>query len=232
MGIILLRHGESVANIAGDNSDTIETPLSPLGIKQALTTAKFLKDNFNIVAIMCSDYTRAIETAKPIADLLNIKIIIDKNLRESSNGVLDGVKFSDINKIPKIGNKLEQLIKKVSSYNLIDRIKNVDDYAKYRSKLLDLSEAETDDELFNRIRTFKKKAFSLEKTLKGDVLIVTHNGVIKYTMQEMFNIVADGLGNNFASNSDGVIKNCHISYVKKVDRKNILALQLYTGHLK
>ncbi len=91
MKIILIRHGESVANAIRDDKDKIfigqwDCELTELGKQQALN----LRDDPLIKdadMFFCSDLKRAVETARLITDG---KIIADKRLRERSLGCFEG----------------------------------------------------------------------------------------------------------------------------------------------
>src|SRR5215813_15575111 len=63
-------------------------------MEQARVTAKALaKENIN--AIYSSDLLRAVQTAEPLAKLLNLKIITNAAFRERNVGVLEGLTFDE-----------------------------------------------------------------------------------------------------------------------------------------
>ncbi|MEK7724729.1 MAG: histidine phosphatase family protein [Acidobacteriota bacterium] len=72
--LYLIRHGQSAGNAEGRFGGHSATPLSPLGIQQAEFTAQFLVKE-RIGAIYSSDLLRAVQTAEPLAKLLNQEII-------------------------------------------------------------------------------------------------------------------------------------------------------------
>jgi probable phosphoglycerate mutase len=84
--IFLVRHGE-VTNRKNIIYGYLPVPLSPKGKIQALKAGIFLKKK-NIAAIFTSPQKRSQETAKIIKKAIGgkIKIITDKNLRESGFG--------------------------------------------------------------------------------------------------------------------------------------------------
>ena len=84
--IFLVRHGE-VVNKKKIIYGYLPVPLSPKGEKQAKKAGIFLKRK-NITAIFVSPQKRAQQTAKIIQKSIGnkIKIITDKNLRESAFG--------------------------------------------------------------------------------------------------------------------------------------------------
>ncbi len=92
--LYLIRHGQSAGNAEGRFGGHGPTPLSALGIEQAKKTAKAL-ENEGISAIYSSDLTRAMQTAEPLADLLNLPILKSKALRERHVGKLEGLTFDE-----------------------------------------------------------------------------------------------------------------------------------------
>ncbi len=90
----LVRHGQSAGNAEGRFGGHGPTPLSELGRQQAEITAKALAKE-RIKAIYSSDLLRAVETAKPLADLLDLPIIQTAAFRERKVGVLEGKTFDE-----------------------------------------------------------------------------------------------------------------------------------------
>ena len=75
--LLLIRHGQS-----------------PLGREQAEKTARILAKE-GVDAIYSSDLERAVQTAKPLSDLLGIPINKSRALRERHVGVLEGLTFDE-----------------------------------------------------------------------------------------------------------------------------------------
>lgn len=92
--LYLIRHGQSAGNAEGRFGGHSPTPLSPLGIQQAEMTAQSLSKE-KIRAIYSSDLLRAIQTAEPLAKLLNLEIITTSDFRERNVGVLQGLTFDE-----------------------------------------------------------------------------------------------------------------------------------------
>jgi broad specificity phosphatase PhoE len=92
--LYLVRHGQSAGNAEGRFGGHSPTPLSDLGKEQAEITARFLaKERIN--AIYSSDLIRAVQTAKPLAELLDLPIIKTSAFRERKVGVLEGLTFDE-----------------------------------------------------------------------------------------------------------------------------------------
>ncbi len=92
--VILVRHGQSLGNAEGRFGGHTDTPLSPLGRKQARATALTLAPE-KLTALYCSDLPRAIETAEPLAKLSGLQIQPTDAFRERSVGVMEGLTFEE-----------------------------------------------------------------------------------------------------------------------------------------
>ena len=92
--LYLIRHGQSAGNAEGRFGGHGPTPLSELGIQQAERTAQVLAKE-GISAIYSSDLHRAVQTAEPLANLLNLPINMRETLRERHVGVLEGLTFDE-----------------------------------------------------------------------------------------------------------------------------------------
>jgi len=88
--IILVRHAKSVANKEGFLGGITDYPLCEEGYEEARDLANYLK-NIGLDAIYSSPLTRAVETATPIAKILNKEIIICNDLRELNFGSWEGL---------------------------------------------------------------------------------------------------------------------------------------------
>ena len=90
--MILLRHGQSEFNLhfsATKRDPGIPDPrLTPLGHAQAEAAAAALQ-HAGLRRIMASPYTRALQTAAPIARRLNLPIVVNPALRERYAFVCD-----------------------------------------------------------------------------------------------------------------------------------------------
>lgn len=92
---IMVRHGQSEANVEKIYAAHVNTPLSSLGREQAARLGEYLKDT-PIDAIYSSDLQRAHDTAAPTAKYHNLPIIDSKALREINGGEWEGKKFADL----------------------------------------------------------------------------------------------------------------------------------------
>ena len=92
--LYLIRHGQSAGNAEGRFGGHGPTPLSDRGRRQAEMTANILAKE-GIAAIYSSDLQRAVETAEPLAKLLDLPIHQSPAFRERHVGVLEGLTFDE-----------------------------------------------------------------------------------------------------------------------------------------
>lgn len=92
--LYLIRHGQSEGNAEGRFGGHGTTPLSEHGRQQAERTAKVLAKE-GIHAIYSSDLLRAVQTAEPLAQILNLPINMREAFRERNVGVLEGLTFDE-----------------------------------------------------------------------------------------------------------------------------------------
>jgi broad specificity phosphatase PhoE len=92
--LYLIRHGQSAGNAEGRFGGHSPTPLSELGKEQAEITARHLAKE-RIEAIYSSDLARAVQTAQPLANLLELPIVKTTAFRERKVGVLEGLTFDE-----------------------------------------------------------------------------------------------------------------------------------------
>lgn len=83
--MILLRHGQSEFNVhftaTRRDPGVIDAPLTELGHAQAAEAARQL-GNKRLTRIITSPYTRALQTAAPLAKALNLPVLINPIVRE------------------------------------------------------------------------------------------------------------------------------------------------------
>lgn len=96
--IILLRHGESEANLKGVGAGQTDVPLTELGVRQAELAARYILEHEKIDVIYSSDLQRAVNTALPVARALGLQINTDKRLREIDTGDFVGLTFEERNR--------------------------------------------------------------------------------------------------------------------------------------
>ncbi len=87
--VTIIRHGETEWNGLGRYQGHFDSPLTERGLAQARAAAKVLA-NENFDAFYSSDLGRAVKTASIIADRLRCRFFTDKRLREQHYGLIQG----------------------------------------------------------------------------------------------------------------------------------------------
>lgn len=87
--IYLVRHGKDDESYVGGWSNI---DLTSKGREQIKRTALWFKENnIHVNNIFTSDITRAVSSAKIIADILKLDVNLDSNFRELNKGLLNGL---------------------------------------------------------------------------------------------------------------------------------------------
>ncbi len=106
--LIVVRHGESTANVAREDAESAgaeviavqardaDVPLSELGVRQAEALGRWLAQVSNAArpdSVWCSPYVRARQTAEAAlaADERELPIRVDERLRDKELGILDAL---------------------------------------------------------------------------------------------------------------------------------------------
>src|SRR5579864_8847752 len=104
--LVIVRHGQSERNLAKElakasgsletwpsNLRDVDTPLTPLGVQQAIATGQFLRDKAGFDVIFSSPYMRTLQTSQHISEHLATapRLILEERIREIEFGVLDGL---------------------------------------------------------------------------------------------------------------------------------------------
>ena len=93
--IVLIRHGESVANAERRFTHGPYEPLTERGRTEALAAGRFARGRFDPVALYASPFERALETARGIGSVLGLEPAIIDALREQDFGELRGRPYAD-----------------------------------------------------------------------------------------------------------------------------------------
>ena len=94
--LILIRHGQSLANARDLFAGHSDFDLSEFGKRQAAMTAAYLKRHERVDAIYASDLLRAYHTACPIGEAFGLPVVKDTALREIFAGKWESMSFPDI----------------------------------------------------------------------------------------------------------------------------------------
>lgn len=93
--VIFVRHGQSECNLSRRFAGQIDAKLTELGKAQVQSAAKELQ-KYPVTRIYSSPLSRAMDTAKPAAELLGLEIFPEPGLCEIAAGDWEGLSFEEI----------------------------------------------------------------------------------------------------------------------------------------
>ncbi|WP_421378878.1 histidine phosphatase family protein [Bacillus salacetis] len=99
MEILLIRHGESEADILEVHEGRADFSLTDHGRKQVALLKEKVKNEFPPDFIWCSPLKRAKETGEAIAESVGCPIQFEEDLMEHNNGIQAGVPFKEAERI-------------------------------------------------------------------------------------------------------------------------------------
>ena len=147
---VIVRHGCTWCNKEKVYTGQMDVPLEELGVWQAQRAAEYILKHFKIDAIYSSDLTRAINTARPLAEALQLPIHTDSDLREIYLGSWQG--------------------------RLIEEVRKEKEYALWSEGIIKDSEKENHEQLLVRAkRAFQRIA---EENEDKCIMIATHGGIV------------------------------------------------------
>lgn len=91
MKLLIIRHGESEADLLNVHEGRADFPLTERGHKQAKAMAEYIIENYKLSRIYCSTLSRARQTAQYISDKVSIPLMLDDMLMEFNNGLIAGL---------------------------------------------------------------------------------------------------------------------------------------------
>lgn len=94
--VIVLRHGQSVANADGVWQGQLDAPLSPVGRAQAEAAAAVLVAAYDVRRVIASDLARAADTGAAVAAAAGVPLATDPGLREVDAGQWTGMRTADV----------------------------------------------------------------------------------------------------------------------------------------
>ena len=103
--LLLIRHGESEADILKVHEGRADFPLTELGHRQAAAMGQWVASNYDVDLIFASTLQRAAQTAQYLSDAARVPVVSDCDLMEFDNGLLAGLSFEEAAvRYPKIDN--------------------------------------------------------------------------------------------------------------------------------
>ena len=93
--VLVWRHGRTRWNVEHRFQGQADPPLDEVGRHQAAASARLLA-SYSPIAIISSDLRRAVQTARPLAELLELPVALDRRLRERSLGQWEGLTRDEV----------------------------------------------------------------------------------------------------------------------------------------
>jgi len=154
--MILLRHGQTIFNavfsLTRIDPGVVDPPLTPEGRRQIAAAAAKLAE-FPLRRVVCSPYTRALETAEIVASRLKLEVAIEPLVGERGHFACD------------IGTARSKLLSRWPHHS----------FAEFEEEWWRTHEPE--EEFATRCQQFRQAVVALEDW--PEVLVVTHWGVIR-----------------------------------------------------
>lgn len=91
MRLLLIRHGESQADLLGLHEGRADFELTERGIRQAQALACYVNDHYSLSAIYCSPLRRAWQTGLLLSEKTEVPMISCDELMEFDNGLIAGL---------------------------------------------------------------------------------------------------------------------------------------------
>lgn len=94
MVLLVIRHGESEADLMDVHEGRADFELTPRGHRQAEAMAEYVSKHYRLSAIYCSTLKRAKQTAAHLSEKTGISLTPDEHLMEFNNGLIAGLERS------------------------------------------------------------------------------------------------------------------------------------------
>ena len=103
MILLVIRHGESEADILDVHEGRADFELTQKGHRQAVAMAEYVARNYRVTRIYASTLKRVAQTAKHLSDETGLAIEFDPDLMEFNNGLLTGLSHEDADRLYRFG---------------------------------------------------------------------------------------------------------------------------------
>jgi broad specificity phosphatase PhoE len=197
--LLLVRHGESTWNRERRIQGQLDPPLTERGQEQAREIADRLAGH-GVVAMYCSDLRRVQQTARPIAEAVDAEPVTVVDLREISLGEWEG----------KTSDELEA-----------EYPEAWDEWTR-RPSWDQVPGGEGQVAFEQRVHRAVDAMFAANPV--GDILCVTHGGVIQVALSRVVGRSVDGI-------FPFLIENCSLSVFQRTQRGMVITAVNDTCHL-
>jgi len=197
--LLLVRHGESTWNAAHRIQGQLDPPLSDRGTAQANEVGERLAGH-RLAAFYCSDLVRTRQTAELIASAVGMDPVPEPGLREIALGEWEGKTREELMEgYPELWERWAR----EPDWDIVPGGEGASPFAARVHGTLD------------RIR---------EEHSQGDVLCVTHGGVIQVALLGVVGRVSRGI-------FPFLIENCSLTVIQRTSRRTVVTAVNDTCHL-
>lgn len=91
MRLLIIRHGESEADLLNVHEGRADYELTPKGHAQAKAMSEWIANKYTVNKIYCSPLKRAYQTASYLSQQVGIPLIVEEKLMEFNNGLIAGL---------------------------------------------------------------------------------------------------------------------------------------------
>ncbi|HPT82566.1 MAG TPA: histidine phosphatase family protein [Limnochordia bacterium] len=119
MEILVIRHGQSQADLEDRHEGRADFPLTDLGIRQARLLAAWVREHYPPELVLSSTLQRAHATAQLLSEATGAPLLLEPALMEWNNGLLAGLKRQEAEKrfpLPPGGRKPHDTLAETESY--------------------------------------------------------------------------------------------------------------------
>lgn len=99
MIILIIRHGESEADILHVHEGRADFELTKRGQMQAAAMSKYVAENYKLTRIYASTLKRAAQTAARLSEETGVPVEFDPALMEFNNGLLAGLPYTEADRL-------------------------------------------------------------------------------------------------------------------------------------
>lgn len=96
VNFLMIRHGQSAANLTNCFAGHWDSPATDLGLQQALLAAKYVAKTYAVDAVYSSDLKRAAAVGEAVAAATGLTMQPDRRLREIDAGQWEGKPFLEL----------------------------------------------------------------------------------------------------------------------------------------
>lgn len=99
MTLLIIRHGESEADILNVHEGRADFGLTERGFRQAEAMAGYVAQNYKLAKIYSSTLKRAAQTAAYLSEKTGTEIVFEEDLMEFNNGLLAGLSHEEADRL-------------------------------------------------------------------------------------------------------------------------------------